>query len=146
MKRWVRENFPESRQKMIEYTAELYRRSEGAREAQDLIDAEYSFLSLPEGKKRAEATGKKVGAAAPAESPPDEAIEGEGFNIDLQWLKGSQRTLKWTDDTLKSFVVTKYKVDGRGILTEVLGRLTREQAEDFVKEINKRLEKQQSLF
>ncbi len=30
-----------------------------------------------------------------------------------------------------------------GILTEVLGRLTREQAEDFVKQINSRVEKQQ---
>ena len=162
VKRWVRENFPESRQKMIEYTAELYRRSEGAREAQELIDAEYSFLSLPEGKKKAEATDEKVGVRAPTkpraqaarpasspaaeESPPAEIVEGEGFNIDLQWLKESQRTLKWTDDTIKSFLVTKYKVDGRGALTEVLQRLTREQAEDFVKEINKRLEKQQSLF
>jgi len=145
VKRWVRENFPESRQKMIEYTAELYRRSEGAREAQDLIDAEYSFLSLPEGKKRAEATGKKVGAAAPAESPPDEAIEGEGFTIDLQWLKESQKRLKWTDDTMLTFIISHYKVGGKSV-TEALQRLTREQVEDFVKEINKRLEKQTSLF
>ncbi|MBA7568642.1 hypothetical protein ES708_10376 [subsurface metagenome] len=146
VKRWVRENFPESRQKMIEYTAELYRRSEGAREAQDLIDAEYSFLSLPEGKKKAEATGEKVGAAAPAESPPDEAIEGEGFNIDLQWLKESQRTLKWTDDTTKTFLVSKYRVSPQGTLEDVIKRLTLEQVEDFVKEINTRLEKQTSLF
>ncbi|GAI19349.1 unnamed protein product, partial [marine sediment metagenome] len=128
------------------YTAELYRRSEGAREAQDLIDAEYSFLSLPEGKKKAEATGEKVGAATPAESPPDEAIEGEGFNIDLQWLKESQRTLKWTDETLKTFLLSKYRVSPQGTPEEVISRLTREQAEAFVKEINTRLEKQTSLF
>lgn len=77
---------------------------------------------------------------------PQEQWEGEGFNIDLQWLKESQRILKWTDDTMKSFVVTKYKVAGRGALTEVLGRLTREQAEDFVEEIQNRTRKQLDLF
>ncbi|GAJ07761.1 unnamed protein product, partial [marine sediment metagenome] len=42
--------------------------------------------------------------------------------------------------------VGKYKVSPQGTLTEVLQRLTREQAEDFVKEINSRREKQVSLF
>ena len=51
VKRWVRENFPESRQKMMEYTDELYRRSEGVREAQELIDAEYTFITGPLDKK-----------------------------------------------------------------------------------------------
>ncbi|GAH45795.1 unnamed protein product, partial [marine sediment metagenome] len=70
----------------------------------------------------------------------------EGFNIDMTWLEESQETLKWTDDTLKSFLVNKYKVDGRGTPTEVLGRLTREQAEDFVKEIQDRTQRQLDLF
>lgn len=160
VKRWVRENFPESRQKMIEYTAELYRRSEGAREAQELIDAEYSFISLPEGKeKTAKTTGEKVGAAAPAKSRaqatkpvsapaaeetyPEEAIVGEGFSINLTWLDESKKALKWTDDTVKSFLL-KYKVDNSGTLTEVLGRLTREQAEQFTRELNERAAKMQT--
>lgn len=82
----------------------------------------------------------------PEERAPDEAFEGEGFNIDLTWLDKSQKTLNWSDDTLKSFVVIQYKVDGRGTPTDVLQRLTREQAEDFVNEINSRLEKQASLL
>ncbi|GAI91320.1 unnamed protein product [marine sediment metagenome] len=43
---------------------------------------------------------------------------------------------------MQSFVVTQYKVNGQGSLAEVLKRLTREQAEDFVNQINSRVEKQ----
>ena len=73
-------------------------------------------------------------------------VAGEDFNIDLTWLQESLKALKWTIETMKSFAVVKYKVDGKGALTEVLGRLTREQAEDFVKEVNSRVEKQKPLF
>ena len=69
--------------------------------------------------------------------------EGEGFSIDQTWLTEGKKVLKWTDETMKSFVVTKYKVDDRGTLIEVLQRLTREQAEDFVKEIQERTAKRQ---
>ncbi len=68
---------------------------------------------------------------------------GEGFNISMDWLKESQKTLKWSDETLKTFLVSQYKVSPQGSLGEVISRLTWEQAEKFVKEINKRLEKQQ---
>ncbi len=77
---------------------------------------------------------------------PGEAVEGEGFSIDLTWLDESKKALKWSDDTMKTFLVSKYKVSPEGTLTEVLNRLTREQAEEFVKEINKRLEKQAPLL
>jgi malate/lactate dehydrogenase len=60
-------------------------------------------------------------------------------------LKESQKRLKWTDDTMLTFIISHYKVGGKSV-TEALQRLTREQVEDFVKEINKRLEKQTSLF
>ncbi|MBA7627603.1 hypothetical protein ES703_35070 [subsurface metagenome] len=159
IKRWVREVFPECRQRMMELTAEWYQRAEGIQAAQEYIDAEYSFISLPEGEEETgKATGGKVGAAAPTkaraqakkaeaaplaeEKSPDEVIEGEGFHIDLTWLQESQKALKWSDDTCKTFLV-KYKVSPQGTLTEVLQRLTREQAEDFVNEINSRVEKQQ---
>jgi len=75
-------------------------------------------------------------------APTEPAIEGEGFSIDLTWLKNSQKTLKWADETLLSFIASHYKVGGK-TPTEALGKLTREQAEDFVKEVNRRLEKQQ---
>ncbi|GAJ02707.1 unnamed protein product, partial [marine sediment metagenome] len=65
------------------------------------------------------------------------AAEGEGFSIDLDWLKESQRTLKWTDDTTLTFIIGRYKVSGTSV-TGALKLLTREQAEDFVAQINKR--------
>jgi len=84
------------------------------------------------------------GAASSA--PATEVVEGEGFHIDLQWLKESLGELKWTEDTAKTFLVSKYKVSPQGTLQEVIKRLTKEQAEDFVDQINSRVEKQTSLF
>jgi phage recombination protein Bet len=74
----------------------------------------------------------------------EEAAEG-GFAIDLEWLKDAQQRLKWSDETMKTFILSQYKVSGKSV-TDALNNLTREQAEDFVSQINKRLEKQQSLF
>lgn len=102
--------------------------------------AEAERVKPSKGEAPPEAESEKIVGAPPAE------LEGEGFRIDLAWLKESQETLKWTDETLKSFLVTHYKVDDRGTLTEVLRRLTKEQAEDFVKEIQNRTQKQLDLF
>lgn len=83
---------------------------------------------------------KKI--AVPAE--PDEV---EGFSIDLEWLKESLKDLKWTEDTTKTFLVSKCKVSPQGTLADVIKRLTREQAEEFVKAIQQKLEqKQRELF
>jgi len=64
IKRWVREVFPECRQRMMEMTAEWYRRAEGIQAAQEFIDAEYQLIS-PEGETEKQG-GEKVEAAAPA--------------------------------------------------------------------------------
>ncbi|MBA7696546.1 hypothetical protein ES703_105196 [subsurface metagenome] len=99
----------------------------------------------------AEAEGLEPPTEPPGESETTKIAsvaaepEGEGFHIDLQWLEESQKALRWSDDTMKSFLL-KYKVDISGTLTEVLQRLTREQAEEFTKQINSRREKQTSLF
>ncbi|GAI67931.1 unnamed protein product [marine sediment metagenome] len=160
IKRWVRETFPEAKAKMKEMTATWMDRAGDVRDIQNVIEAEYHIVTEePPPKLEGD---EKVGAAAPArarakatkpvsapgakEAPPDEAIEGEGFHIDLTWLKESLKALKWTDDTTKTFLVGKFKVSPQGTLTEVLGRLTREQAEDFVNEVNRKVEKQSSLF
>ncbi len=74
-----------------------------------------------------------------------EVAEGEGFSIDLTWLKESQKALKWTDDTMLTFIISQYKVSDTSV-TGALNKLTREQAEDFTKQINSRLEKQPGLF
>ena len=160
IKRWVREVFPEAKAKMKEMTATWMERAGDVRDIQNVIQAEYHIVTEEPPKlaeKAGKTTGEKVGAAAPkpkaqarkAETSPaaveekTETVEGEGFRIDLTWLRESQKALKWTDETMKTFVLSKYKVDVRGALTEVLQRLTREQVEEFVKEINGRVEKQQ---
>jgi|GEM_PF-1854619 len=75
----------------------------------------------------------KIAGAPPAE------VEGGRFSINLEWLNESLKELRWTEDTAKTFVISRYKVDGRGTFTEVLGRLTREQAEEFTKELAERV-------
>ncbi|GAI40265.1 unnamed protein product, partial [marine sediment metagenome] len=49
------------------------------------------------------------------------------------------------DDTMLTFIISQYKVSGTSV-TGALNKLTREQAEDFVNQINTRLEKQLELI
>jgi len=141
IKRWVREVFPEAKAKMKEMTATWMERAGDVRDIQNVIEAEYHIVTEePPPQLKGD---KKTGVE---ETSPEEVIEGEGFSIDLTWLKESQKRLKWTDDTMKTFLL-KYKVSPQGSLEDVIKRLTREQAEEFVNEINTRLEKQQpNLF
>ncbi len=67
------------------------------------------------------------------------------FAIDPGWLKEAKQTLKWTDQTMLSFIISQYKV-GADTVTEALNKLTREQAEDFTRQINAKLERQSALF
>ncbi len=156
IKRWVREVFPEAKAKMKEMTSTWMDRAGDVRDIQSVIEAEYHIVTEEpptklKGKAGARAPSKaraqatKAGTAPTEEKPPEESIEGEGFTIDLPWLKESQKTLKWTDDTMLTFIISKYKVSSTSV-TGALNKLTREQAEDFVKEINTRLEKQKPLF
>jgi len=162
-KKFVREVYPDCRQRMIDISREWYERSDGIKAAQEFIDAEYRLLSIPEGsEKTGEQEGEKVGARAPKaraqatkpasalaaeEKSPDETVEGEGFHIDPTWLKESLQELKWSDDTAKTFLASQYKVSPQGTLGDVISRLTREQAEEFVKEIQDRVaQKQMELF
>lgn len=192
IKRWVRENFPESRQKMLEYTADFYSRSEGAKAAQEFIDAEYTLITGPligkEDKKTTDPGGKKAekptakqkgnkvsetAQRLPADGGGDDqitsegasgadevtvlhehgstepfiandvpavepSIEGEGFNIALDWLNDTLKLIKWSEDTAKSWIAGNLKADTQGKLTEVLARLSRENAEKFVHELQER--------
>ena len=114
------------------------------------IDAKYTLLAEGGGgKAAASAEGgkeKTLAAVTPptedksskiADAPPA-AAEGEGFHIDLTWLSESLKEIKWTEDTCKTFLIGKYKIDGTGTLTEVLQRLTRKQAEEFTRELTER--------
>ena len=120
----------------------------------DLYPEEVLAEAELEPSKGGEKIGEKVGAAAPTkakaqaaeEKAPDE-VTGEGFHVDMTWLNESLKELKWTGDTAKTFLVSQYKVDPQGSLEDVIGRLNREQAEEFVKEIQKRItDKQMELW
>ena len=167
IKRWVRENFPECRQKMMDLTAEWYQRADGIKAAQEYVDAEYSFIRIPEGGGESveppppDNTGEGSGGQGePISTPPKEGaetkisgeapaaeLEGEGFHINLDWLNTTLKELRWTDDTAKTYLVSQYKVSPTGTLEDVIKRLTREQAEEFVEEIQDRVDqKQMQLF
>ncbi|GAJ13159.1 unnamed protein product, partial [marine sediment metagenome] len=49
------------------------------------------------------------------------------------------------EDTMLTFIISQYKVSGTSV-TGALQKLTRDQAEDFTSQINKRLEKQLELI
>ncbi|MBA7631312.1 hypothetical protein ES703_38843 [subsurface metagenome] len=163
IKRWVRENFSECRQRMMDITAEWVDRAEGVKTAKEFIDAEYSFISLPEGDEKIGAAAEETqgGEGKPeatilsskkAEEPtkievPAGEPEGEGFQFDLVWLKESLNLLKWTEETAKTYLVGKYKVSPEGTLENVIKRLNREQAVEFVNMLQSKLaEKQTELW
>ncbi|MBA7623789.1 hypothetical protein ES703_31188 [subsurface metagenome] len=104
----------------------------GAAQGGEEVVAEATF-SPPKGK----VTKPKTPPSAPA-AEPEPTLVGEGFNIDLAWLDKALKAIKWDDDTAKTWIAANLKVDTQGELTEVISRLTREQAEQFVREIQER--------
>jgi len=85
---------------------------------------------------------KSGGGPPAAERAAADQIEGAGFSIDPEWLDEALRLIKWPEDTTKSWLGTKFKVDTKGDLKrEVLPRCTKEQAEAFVAEVQTRLSK-----
>ena len=60
IKHWIRDVFPDCRQRMIELTQEWMRRSEGIAAAQTYIDAEYSFIVAPALPTEGQGTTKKL--------------------------------------------------------------------------------------
>jgi hypothetical protein len=123
--------------------------------------AEAKGLKLSKGEKGVPGEGGQGDRVSAAVSPPQEEkpvargappaakvdkIVGDGFSIDLTWLNESLKSLKWSELATRTFLVGHYKVDGQGTIPDILKRLTRAQAEDFVKEIHSRLEKQPKLI
>ena len=158
IKRWVRETFPEAKAKMKAITSEWLQRGKDVEEVQQIIEAEYHIVTEPsktevgektvpggEGKEETGAgvsatkeKSSKTASVPPAAEHVEEKIEGEGFHIDLTWLKETLKALKWSDETTRSFLANKFHIDTKGTVAEVLARLTREQAEEFTKELQRR--------
>jgi len=137
---------------MKEMTSEWLARGKDIQGVQQVIEAEYHIVTETP-PKGGEESGKKpaekvAAAPKPKKLESSAAAEEEGdFNIDPTWLKESLTELKWSDDTAKTFLVSQYKVSPQGTLEDVIKRLTRDQAGEFVKEIQDRVaQKQMELF
>ena len=61
--------------------------------------------------------------------------------FDPEWLTQSLSEVKWSDNTVKSYLKNVYQVDTEGTVVEVVARLNKEQMEQFFAEIQKRLDK-----
>lgn len=164
IKHWVRKVYPEARQRMLELTAEWYQRAEGIKEAQQYIDAEYSFISKPVGEEKIGATagtdihraeqGGETRATSLSSPKGEEAHKNRGapaapptMPIDLTWLTESMDEINWSEITAKTWLATYCQVDITGPLREVISRLTHEQATRFSNEIQTRVaNKQAQLF
>lgn len=111
-----------------------------------LSDEEAAERMTPEEIEAARATeepGPEV--AEPAQTtalaepiPQAEPVKEAKGVIDPERLKEMLPKVKWTEKTAATWLTSKFKVKG-GLLKDVLPRLTKEQQEEFVKEIQDRL-------
>ena len=114
---------------------------------EQLTDGELAkeLKEAQESKLRLRAAPNSQAQSSP-ETKDKETVEVvDGFLISSEWLTEAQKRLKWTNETMLSFIVSQYKVTGKTV-TEALNKLTREQAEDFARKINEKLERQSSMF
>jgi len=72
-------------------------------------------------------------------SPVAEESSSEPNTIDIDWLRESAKSIKWTEKTLTTWIAAKFKVKG-GLLEDVVAGLSPEQRKDVVKEIQDRLD------
>jgi len=94
------------------------------------------MTGMVKGKEFFSAPAYKSEPAKPPD-PPQEAPESTrvGF-IDTEWLTASMKKMKWSEKTLMSWIKSKVKgLDCSGKLSDVLARMTKEQAEVFTKEL-----------
>jgi len=87
------------------------------------------------------------GDVAPSVPFPSPSIEMDTFIIDPQWLKDSLNSIHWNEVTAQSWVIAHFHIkEAKDNLWDLIQTLTRDQAQEFVNEISRRLEKQQSMF
>lgn len=113
----------------------------GGKTLEDAITVLSQGLAQP--IKRQESTADIPEAEQPKEEEPEAKAPvsestPEGFGIDMDWVNETLKELKWSRETTNSFLA-KYKVSTEGTLGEVIARLNREQAEDFVKALQAKL-------
>lgn len=124
------------------------------------IEADYTLLAKGGEEIGGSAGEKERGVGKPGTaifSPPEqettkigapaaELIQGEGFSIELPWLNQTMKEINWSWETAKTWLA-KFKIDTQGTLEDVIKRLTRDQAEEFVNEVQRRVaDKQMELW
>ncbi len=87
-----------------------------------------------------DALTETFGPPGQADMPPQPPLEVEG--VDMAWLKESMATLKWQDVTVTSFLKNKYKVDDKGTVEEIIGRLSKDDRDEFTKQVQDFVDKQ----
>ncbi len=94
IKRWVRENFPDCRQRMLDYTRDLLARSPETDAVQEFVDAEYSIIVRTEidqnRKKESEAERKLGGPGAPKHQTPESSKEKKAGKTNLHEAETGQ--------------------------------------------------------
>lgn len=107
--------------KPVETTGKEIAEDKVAKTAKASADNTQSLLQPPDGESRARAQAK-----------PKEATL-----IDMAWLKESLETIGWTDCV--KWLNAKFKTNGKRV-SEIVPQLTKEQAAEFVKEVEDRLQ------
>lgn len=75
---------------------------------------------------------------------PAADTDQETFTIDEDWLKEKLDEIHWSPETARSWIIGHFNLKvAKGDLWDILPTLTREQAQEFVQDIQSRLEKQQ---
>lgn len=62
------------------------------------------------------------------------------LGIDMDWVRNSMKQVRWTETTIKSYLVNIFKVSKEGSLEDVIARLNDEQKKQLCKEIQERLD------
>lgn len=147
IKHWVRDVFPECRQKMIEVTTEWMQRSEGIQEAQTYIDAEYSIISSPLKTKKVLLQEGERTLKENREPVQENGVTTTVGNPDFEpWLKETLKAIHWDEETAKSWIGSQFKgVDNTGLLKDVIARLDKTQVEKFCKHISSQPQKKLSI-
>ena len=93
--------------------------------------------TVPKGEKKEKSRGGP---------PAAEGAADEGLAIDPARLAQALKLIKWSEVTAKTWLIKEFKMDTTGnLISDVLPRLSKEQAAAFLKEVQGRAAQQQHL-
>ena len=99
----------------------------------EIIEGEAREIEPEPEPEAAEPTPEPIAEESKSTPPlPDSAI-------DLDWLRESAKSIKWTEKTLTTWITAKFKVKG-GILEEVVAELSPEQCKDLAQQMQERVD------